>query len=70
MLGLACSKITYYRIKLSNNIVWIKYYYLYCYDTGAGLLRQATYTTTRLGIFKIFNDLLTKYNKGKHVPLY
>ena len=32
---------------------------------GAGLLRQATYTTGRLGVFQIFSDELKKYNEGK-----
>lgn len=32
---------------------------------SAGLLRQATYTTARLGIFQIFSDLLKTRNQGK-----
>lgn len=32
---------------------------------SAGLLRQATYTTARLGIFQIFSDLLKQQNQGK-----
>ena len=32
---------------------------------SAGLLRQATYTTARLGIFQIFTDLLKQQNQGK-----
>ena len=35
---------------------------------GAGLLRQATYTTGRLGVFQIFSDELKKYNEGKVAP--
>jgi Mitochondrial carrier protein len=31
---------------------------------SAGLLRQATYTTARLGIYQIFTDSLTKHNEG------
>ena len=36
---------------------------------GAGLLRQATYTTGRLGVFQIFSDYLKDYNKGKVPPV-
>ena len=32
---------------------------------SAGLLRQATYTTARLGMFQIFSDLLKQQNQGK-----
>lgn len=32
---------------------------------SAGLLRQATYTTARLGIFQIFSDMLKKQNEGR-----
>ena len=32
---------------------------------GAGLLRQATYTTARLGIFQYISDYLKETNKGK-----
>ena len=32
---------------------------------SAGLLRQATYTTARLGIFQIFTDMLKQQNQGK-----
>ena len=32
---------------------------------GAGLLRQATYTTARLGIFQYFSDYLKTANEGK-----
>ena len=35
---------------------------------SAGLLRQATYTTARLGIFTELNDKLREINKGK-VPM-
>lgn len=37
---------------------------------SAGLLRQATYTTARLGMFQIFSDMLKKQNEGKNIPLY
>lgn len=36
---------------------------------SAGLLRQATYTTARLGIFQIFSDLLKQQNQGKVKPI-
>lgn len=36
---------------------------------GAGLLRQATYTTARLGIFNSLSEYLKEYNKGKPIPL-
>ena len=36
---------------------------------SAGLLRQATYTTARLGIFKIINTEAIKYNDNKPIPL-
>lgn len=32
---------------------------------SAGLLRQATYTTARLGIFNSLSDALRTYNDGK-----
>ena len=32
---------------------------------GAGLLRQATYTTARLGIFNVLSEQLKKNNDGK-----
>ena len=32
---------------------------------SAGLLRQATYTTARLGFFGIFSEELKKRNEGK-----
>ena len=37
---------------------------------GAGLLRQATYTTARLGIHQIFTTELKKANDGKPLPLW
>jgi solute carrier family 25 oxoglutarate transporter 11 len=37
---------------------------------SAGLLRQATYTTARLGIYQVFTDALTKHNEGGAIPLY
>jgi solute carrier family 25 oxoglutarate transporter 11 len=36
---------------------------------GAGLLRQATYTTTRLGTFQVLSEQLKKRNEGKNIPL-
>ena len=32
---------------------------------SAGLLRQATYTTARLGIFNYLSDYLKQINEGK-----
>ena len=37
---------------------------------GAGLLRQATYTTARLGIFNTLSEELKKRNEGKVKQLY
>ncbi|KAF7148795.1 hypothetical protein RHSIM_Rhsim03G0001700 [Rhododendron simsii] len=37
---------------------------------SAGLLRQATYTTTRLGTFKILTKKAVAANGGKPLPLY
>lgn len=37
---------------------------------SAGLLRQATYTTARLGTFKILTSKATEANDGKPLPLY
>lgn len=37
---------------------------------SAGILRQATYTTARLGIYQMFFDALTNHNDGKAIPLY
>lgn len=36
---------------------------------SAGLLRQATYTTARLGIFQELNKLALERNEGKALPL-
>ncbi|KAF5778405.1 putative mitochondrial carrier domain protein [Helianthus annuus] len=37
---------------------------------SAGLLRQATYTTTRLGTFRILTNKALEANDGKTLPLY
>jgi len=37
---------------------------------SAGLLRQATYTTARMGFFNMFSDELKKMNGGQNIPLY
>ncbi|RAL43054.1 unnamed protein product [Cuscuta campestris] len=37
---------------------------------SAGLLRQATYTTARLGTFRILTDKAVAANNGKPLPLY
>ncbi|KAK1394208.1 Mitochondrial dicarboxylate/tricarboxylate transporter DTC [Heracleum sosnowskyi] len=37
---------------------------------SAGLLRQATYTTTRLGCFRILTNKAIESNDGKPLPLY
>ncbi|KAJ8448559.1 hypothetical protein Cgig2_012203 [Carnegiea gigantea] len=37
---------------------------------SAGLLRQATYTTTRLGSFKMLTNKAVAANEGKPLPLY
>ncbi|EYU39263.1 hypothetical protein MIMGU_mgv1a010902mg [Erythranthe guttata] len=37
---------------------------------SAGLLRQATYTTARLGTFKILTNKAIEANDGKPLPLY
>lgn len=37
---------------------------------SAGLLRQATYTTARLGIYQMLSDSLVKFNEGQTIPLY
>lgn len=37
---------------------------------SAGLLRQATYTTARLGIFQQITDYAKKANDGKNLPLW
>ncbi|KAK9843706.1 hypothetical protein WJX81_003189 [Elliptochloris bilobata] len=42
---------------------------LYC-GLSAGLLRQATYTTARLGIFNNISTYLKKANDGKPLPLW
>lgn len=38
------------------------------FSLGAGLLRQATYTTTRLGVFQWLSDLTTR--KGKQSSFF
>jgi len=37
---------------------------------SAGLLRQATYTTARLGIFNTLSSRLREMNKGENLPLW
>ncbi|KXZ55742.1 hypothetical protein GPECTOR_2g1292 [Gonium pectorale] len=37
---------------------------------SAGLLRQATYTTTRLGVFNVISEDLKRRNDGKNLPLW
>lgn len=37
---------------------------------SAGLLRQATYTTARMGVFGKLNDYLKEANGGKNLPLW
>jgi hypothetical protein len=37
---------------------------------SAGLLRQATYTTARLGIFQQITDYAKKANNGQNLPLW
>ncbi|KAG2434148.1 hypothetical protein HXX76_007875 [Chlamydomonas incerta] len=37
---------------------------------SAGLLRQATYTTTRLGVFNIMSEELKARNNGQNLPLW
>jgi len=37
---------------------------------SAGLLRQATYTTARLGAYDWISTELTEMNKGKALPFY
>lgn len=37
---------------------------------SAGLLRQATYTTARLGIFIQLTEAAKKANEGKNIPLW
>lgn len=37
---------------------------------SAGLLRQATYTTTRLGVFNVISEDLKARNQGKNLPLW
>jgi solute carrier family 25 oxoglutarate transporter 11 len=37
---------------------------------SAGLLRQATYTTARLGIFSQITEVAKKANDGKNLPLW
>ncbi|GFR47827.1 hypothetical protein Agub_g9605 [Astrephomene gubernaculifera] len=37
---------------------------------SAGLLRQATYTTTRLGVFNVLSEELKARNNGQNLPLW
>lgn len=37
---------------------------------GAGLLRQATYTTSRMGIFNVLSEQLKTMNGGANIPLW
>ena len=43
---------------------------LWLQGLSAGLLRQATYTTARMGIFSTLSDYMKEQTGGKPLPLY
>ncbi|EGG19408.1 mitochondrial substrate carrier family protein [Cavenderia fasciculata] len=42
----------------------------YTYSLSASLLRQATYTTTRFGLYDVFKNLLLSSEKNKSIPFH
>lgn len=57
-------------IAIASNIVKQEGFFTLYKGLSAGLLRQATYTTARLGIFKKITDEAKKMNDGKALPFY
>jgi len=55
---------------IASNIVKNEGFFTLYRGLSAGLLRQATYTTARLGIFKLVTDEAKKMNEGKPLPLW
>ena len=57
-------------IGIAGNIVKQEGFFTLYRGLSAGLLRQATYTTARLGIFKTITEEAKKMNEGKPLPLW
>merc|ERR1712087_372947 len=57
-------------IGIAGNIVKNEGFFTLYRGLSAGLLRQATYTTARLGIFKVITEEAKKMNEGKPLPLW
>uniref|UniRef100_A0A6U0UXS4 Uncharacterized protein n=1 Tax=Polytomella parva TaxID=51329 RepID=A0A6U0UXS4_9CHLO len=57
-------------LSVASNIVKSEGFGALYKGLSAGLLRQATYTTTRMGVFNIINEELKKSNSGKNLPLW
>lgn len=55
---------------IASNIVKNEGFFTLYRGLSAGLLRQATYTTARLGIFKVITEEAKKANEGKPLPLW
>lgn len=57
-------------LKITKNMLKNDGFGAFYKGLSAGLLRQATYTTTRLGTFRILTTKATQANEGKPIPLY
>lgn len=57
-------------IAVANQIIKAEGFGALYKGLGAGLLRQATYTTARLGIFNNISAQLKDWNGGKNLPLW
>merc|ERR1711871_1841139 len=55
---------------IAGNIVKQEGFFTLYKGLSAGLLRQATYTPARLGIFKTITEEAKKMNEGKPLPLW
>jgi len=55
---------------IASNIIKNEGFFTLYRGLSAGLLRQATYTTARLGIFRVITDKAKEMNKGQTLPLW
>lgn len=57
-------------VQVTKNMLRDEGLYAFYKGLSAGLLRQATYTTARLGTFKVLTNKALAANDGKPLPLY
>nr|AHB08889.1 mitochondrial dicarboxylate transporter [Suaeda glauca] len=57
-------------VQVTKNMLRHDGLYAFYKGLSAGLLRQATYTTARLGTFKLLSNKAVAANDGKPLPLY